>query len=202
MLYVSPQWPLYVVLTGSGAGAPLYVEDVFTITSNFEFACCVVSRLNGASSIVRVTRHSNFMCVKPQATHSIRFLDQRCARHKVLMLGLGTVCSDLGRPMRCQICIKVDGMWSKKELVSVRASAELAPLHLARCYPYFVHESLDFDRQETRTHETAHEQAWMVKLSSCLPPFLSLQYDKILCTAYSSLTACHSSVDDVLALVP
>lgn len=113
------------------------------VTSNFDFACCACSRLTGTSSIVRVTRYNNWMCVKPQATQSVRHLDQLCDRR---MLDHGAVRNDLGRSLRCQICIRIDGMWSKKELVGVCISAELAPLHLARCYPYFVHESLDFDQ--------------------------------------------------------
>lgn len=160
MLNSPPQPPLYIVSTGLTRSLPLCVEDVFLITSNFDFACCVCSRLPCCPRIVRVTRHNNWLYVSPQATQSIRHLERlRDHRHgpyfdPVAELNVAV------RTVRCLICVKVEGMWCKKELLSVRASVNLPPQHLARCYPYVLHEWLNFDQLNPFRHtSTPSEQA-------------------------------------------
>lgn len=136
--------PIYVVLTGSSASLPLYVEDVFAVTRNFEFACCLCARLTDCSRVMRVTRYNNWLCVKPQAIPNIRHLETLCDQRS-FQLDQGAVRDSEVPRTRCLICIKVDGMWSKKEIVGVTASADLPPQHVARCYPYHLNEWLNFD---------------------------------------------------------
>lgn len=148
-----PHIPLYVVLTDQTTGLPLYAEDVFVVTSNFDFACCVCSRLTNCTCIVRVTCCNTWMHINRQAVQSVKHLD-------TLILDLAAVPDTDQRSLRCHICVKVDGMWSRKELLSIRPFGDLPPKHLARCYPYVLHEWLNFDqlnpfRQTSREKDQA-----------------------------------------------